>query len=177
MEKIIIDPITEEDIPDKVEWYNDEEVTRFLHYDEKFTVEKSLEWLANTKNDSRRYENIIKVLEGRHLRKIGVIGLFDIDLKNKKAGFYITIGNKQYWGKGFAKKATVEFLRHCFEKFDLQKIYLYTDVDHVVAQRLYEAVGFTKEGLLRRELLCKGRFIDRYYYGMFREEFFARYGE
>jgi RimJ/RimL family protein N-acetyltransferase len=175
MYDIVIKQITEFDIPDKVKWYNDDEITEFLHYEEKFTIEKSLEWIKKIENDTSRYENVLKVKEDSQLVNIGIIGLFNIDLKNKKAGFYITIGSKEYQGKGLAKKATIIFLKHCFNKFNLEKIYLYTDCNNITAQKLYEKVGFTKEGLLRRELFYKNRFIDRYYYGILRHEFFSLY--
>jgi RimJ/RimL family protein N-acetyltransferase len=175
MFEIRIEPITESDIPYKVKWYNDEVITRYLHYEETFTIEKSLEWLKKIRQDPSRYENVIKVRVNDSFLSIGIIGLFNIDLKHKKAGFYITIGEQQFQGKGIAKKATVMFLRHCFEKFDLQKIYLYTDLENITAQKLYERVGFKREGILRRELFVKGRFIDRCYYGMLREEFFSLY--
>jgi RimJ/RimL family protein N-acetyltransferase len=177
MPQLYIKQITADDIPDKVRWYNDDEVTRFLHYENKFTIKESLEWLKKIKNDNTRYENVIKIEEDNILKNIGIIGLFDIDEKNKKAGFYITIGEKQYQGKGLAKKATIKFLKECFISFELEKIYLYTDVDNVVAQKLYEKIGFVKEGLLRNELYFKNRFIDRCYYGILREEFFSLYSD
>lgn len=173
MDEIVIRPITESDIPDKVKWYNDNEVAKFLHYEDKFTIEKSLEWIRKIENDTTRFENVIEAKEGNQFKNIGIVGLFNIDLKNKKAGYYITIGDKEYQGRGLAKKATVKFLRDCFYKFRLKKIYLYTDVDNITAQRLYEKVGFIKEGLLRKELFYKNKFIDRYYYGILREEFFS----
>lgn len=172
---VIIRPITEKDIPDKVRWYNDDEIVRFLHYEDKFTVEKSLEWLRKIQHDTTRYENVIQIKEGDNIKNVGIIGLFNIDLKNKKAGFYITIGEKEYQGKGIAKMAAIKFLAHCFLKFDLKKIYLYTDVENIRAQKLYEKLGFVKEGLLRKELFYKNKFIDRYYYGILREEFFRLY--
>ena len=172
---IVIKKITEFDIPDKVKWYNDSEIAHFLHYEDRFTIKKSLDWIKKIDKDITRYENVLKIKEGSQLTNIGIIGLFNIDIKNKKAGFYITIGNKEYQRKGLAKKATIKFLRHCFLKYNLEKIYLYTDSDNVVAQKLYEKVGFTKEGLLRRELFFKNRFIDRYYYGFLKDDFFKLY--
>jgi RimJ/RimL family protein N-acetyltransferase len=177
MYEIVIRPITEFDIPDKVKWYNDDRVTKFLHYEEKFTIEKSLEWIREIESDATRFENIIAVKEDNQFRNIGIIGLFNIDMKNKKAGYYITIGDKKYQGKGLAKAATIKFLKGCFHRFNLEKIYLYTDADNITAQILYERVGFIKEGLLRKELFCKNRFIDRYYYGILRREFFSLYSD
>lgn len=175
MFEIVIEPISVEDIPEKVKWYNDEEVSHFLHYEEKFTIDKSLEWLKSVEKESSRFENTIKVKDNSTIKNIGIIGLFNIDLKNKKAGYYITIGEKEYQGKGLAKKATVKFLYDCFMNYDLEKIYLYTDTGNSNAQALYERLGFKQEGLLRKELYYNGQFIDRYYYGILREEFLSLY--
>lgn len=170
MFKIRITPLSAADIEQKVKWYNDPKVTQFLHYTEKFTVEKSLEWLKNIKMDHSRFENILKIYDDGW-KSIGIIGLFNIDMTNKKAGFYITIGDVAYQGKGIAKAATLKFLDLCFKKFELNKIYLYTDIENITAQKLYEKVGFQKEGLLRQELYYNNRFIDRYYYGILKNDF------
>lgn len=175
MYKICIEKITKNDIPDKVKWYNDGQITKYLYYENKFTIEESLKWLERINNDTTRYENVIKIKEGNRYKNIGIIGLFNIDYKNKKAGFYITIGEKEYQGKGIAKKSTIDFLNHCFLKFDLEKIYLYTDVKNISAQKLYEKIGFKKEGILRSELYYKGKFIDRCFYGILRDEYFSKY--
>lgn len=171
MESINIIPFSEEHIIDKVKWYNDEKITKFLHYEEPFTYEGTYNWLQKIKKDQTRYENIIEICDDSQRIAIGIIGLFDIDLKNKKAGFYITIGNPNYQGKGYAYKATIKFLSMCFKKYNLEKIYLYTDFENEKAIKLYEKVGFKQEGLLRKELYYKNRYIDRYYYGLLREEF------
>ena len=42
-------PITADDIPDKVRWYNDKEITRYLNYEEEFSVEQSLRWFEKVK--------------------------------------------------------------------------------------------------------------------------------
>ena len=99
MYDIVIKQITEFDIPDKVKWYNDDEITEFLHYEEKFTIEKSLEWIKKIENDTSRYENVLKVKEDSQLVNIGIIGLFNIDLKNKKAGFISRLGVKNIRAK------------------------------------------------------------------------------
>ena len=125
LDEIEIVPFDFEHIPEKVRWYNDEEISRYLHYEEKFTIEDTKKWLENVKNDKTRYENVIKVLVDGKYVDIGIIGLFNIDIKNKKAGFYITIGEKQYQGKGLAKKSTLKFLKKVFIKFNLEKIFLY----------------------------------------------------
>lgn len=170
MEEIRIVPFNFNHIPEKVKWYNDKQIRKYLHYDEEFTIEETRKWLENIKKDKTRYENVIQYLTGEKYIDIGIIGLFNIDLKNKKAGFYITIGDIEHQGKGLAKKATLKFLKDVFKKFDLEKIYLYTDFENERAIRLYEKCGFKLEGKLKKELFYKGKFINRYYYAIFKED-------
>lgn len=158
------------DASNKIQWYNDPEVNEFFHYENNLTVEGTLEWLKRIESDNTRFENIIEVKLNNKMISIGIIGLFEIDLVNKKAGFYITIGDKNYQGKGVGKKISYDFLNFCFDNFDLHKIYLYTDEGNIRAQNLYENLGFKKEGLLRDELLYKNNYISRYYYGILRNE-------
>lgn len=170
MEKIKIVPFKYENIEEKVKWYNDKEINRYLHYEEDFTIEGTQEWFKRIEKDSTRFENIIQILDEGKYVDIGIIGLFEIDRKNKKAGFYITIGEKKYQGKGYAKKATLKFLEQVFRQFELEKIFLYTDFENEKAIKLYEKCGFILEGKMRKELYYKNRFIDRYYYGIYRED-------
>ncbi len=172
---INIRPLSKEDLIYKINWYNDPRVNKHLHYENPFTYSGTLEWFENIKNDKTRFENVIEYKVDDEYIPVGIIGLFSIDYKNKKAGIYITIGNINFQRKGIAYNAMIDFMKYSFKEFHLQKIYLYTDVENVVAQRLYEKIGFVKEGFLRRELFYKGRYIDRLYYGMLSEEFENKY--
>jgi diamine N-acetyltransferase len=58
--------------------------------------------------------------------------------------------------------------------YNLNKIYLYTEVENIAAQKLFEKVGFKKEGLLREDLIYKGRKIDRFVYGLIVEEYIKK---
>ena len=154
---INIRPIREEDLEFKIKWYNDDRIRKYLHYEEKFEYEKTLNWFRGIKDNKSRFENIIEY-KGK---PVGIIGLFDIDEKNKKAGIYITIGEVDLQGKGIAYNSMLKFMRECFDNFKLEKIYLYTDLENIIAQRLYEKIGFKREGILRKELYFQGRYIDR----------------
>lgn len=105
---------------------------------------------------------------------VGIIGLFEIDRANQKAGFYITVGENSIKERN-CKKATVLFLKDMFEKFKLHKIYLYTDVENKAARGLYEKVGFVLEGILRDELFYQNHYVSRCYYSILFEEFIEKW--
>lgn len=171
-----ISPLTEREIKQKVLWYNDPEIRKYLHYTDLFNVKDSIILLERIKKSDTRKEFVIWLIDGHKEIPVGIIGLFEIDRDNQKAGFYITIGEKQYQGKGIAKKATILFLKEMFEKFKFHKIYLYTDVENTAARGLYEKVGFVLEGILRDELFYQNHYVSRCYYSILFEEFMEKWG-
>ena len=82
-------------------------------------------------------------------RPVGLIGLLNIDQKNGKAEYYIAVGEQEYKGKGVATKASAMMLDYSFDQLDLNKVYLYTEVGNVAAQRLFERIGLRRKACLR----------------------------
>jgi len=154
------------DIHKKVEWINNPENNQFLHYDIPICVEKTEKWFDSHVGRTDRYDAVIEVDN----RPVGTIGLLSIDQKNKKAEYYIAMGETAYKGKGIAKEASRLILQYGFDVLKLNRIYLYTESENVAAQKLFEKVGFIKEGLIRSDVFSHGKYADRYVYGMLREE-------
>lgn len=160
------------DIPLKVKWINDKEINKYLHYELPIQEDKTIEWYEKNIGNKNRIDKTVEVYDvNQGYISVGLIGILGIDYANKKAEFYICIGEKSMHGKGIAKFATTEFIKSCFEENDLNKIYLYTEKDNISAQKLFESIGFKKEGLFIDDLIYCGRKIDRYAYALLREDF------
>lgn len=164
--KVTIRRFERKDIPKKVEWINNPENNSFLHYDIPICVEKTEKWYDSHLGDDDRYDAVIEA-DGM---PVGTIGLLSIDKKNSKAEYYIAMGETEYKGKGVAKSASLLILKYGFEILELNKIYLYTEAENIAAQKLFERVGFIKEGLIRQDILSHGKLADRYAYGYLRED-------
>ena len=165
-DRISIRKFNERDIENKIKWINDSNNNKFLHYDLPLEYEKTLNWFNNNKNNENRYDAIIEF----NGIPVGVIGLLNIDCKNKKAEYYITMGEHQYKGKGIAYKSSIELLKYAFNELKLNKIYLYTEVENIIAQKLFDKLGFIKEGTLKEDLIINNEKKDRYIYAIFRNE-------
>ncbi len=165
LDRVAIREFTEEDIENKVKWINDPDNNQFLHYDLPLSVEKTLIWF---KNKAKNRLDCVIEYDGV---PVGLIGLLGIDEKNCKAEFYISMGEKQYKRKGIAKKAGIIFIEYVFASLDIQKIYLYTEEENIVAQKLFEKLGFVREGLFRSDIIHRGRVINRYAYCLLKEEY------
>ena len=83
-----------------------------------------------------------------HKLLIGITVLKDINLINRSAEIAIYIGDKKFRGKGFSKEATLETLHFGFYKLGLNRIFLKVLNDNKIAIKLYESIGFRKEGTL-----------------------------
>ncbi len=82
------------------------------------------------------------------------------------------MGGEEYKGKGIATAATKLLLSIAYTDFALDYIYLYTETENYQAQKLFERVGFKREGLLKNDLIYNGRKIDRYVYGLDLKNYF-----
>lgn len=169
--QVTIRKFEEKDIRNKIRWINDTNNNKYLHYDLPLEFDKTVEWFNNNKNRTDRYDAVIEV-DGI---SVGLIGLLGIDKKNKKAEFYIVLGEPQFKGKGIAKEASKILLDYSFNELQLNKIYLYTEVENLAAQKSFEKSGFQREGLLKQDLIYNGRKVDRYFYGIVKEEFYYKF--
>ena len=138
---VVLREFEESDVPKKVEWINNPENNRFLHYELPLKVDKTVEWFRN-KDNTKRLDCVIE----HECVPVGLIGLMKIDRKNLNAEYYIALGEKSHKQKGVATKATKAILEYAFTVLKLRKVYLTVDLNNERAIHLYEKVGFKQEG-------------------------------
>ena len=125
-------------------WRNDPDVFKYTGtiYDHTITLETELQWIERViKNDDEYRCAIIA-----NNCYVGNIYLTNI-IQDQSAEYHIFIGDKSYWGKGVAKKASIEIMRYGFEHLNLKKIVLEVRPQNNSAIRLYEKLGFTMIGM------------------------------
>lgn len=169
--QILVRRFEKSDIPNKVKWINDAANNKYLHYDLPLEIVKTEAWFEKNKDRHDRYDAVIEV-DGT---PVGLIGLLEIDNKNKKAEYYVCLGEKDVKGKGIASNASKLLLQYAFNELCLNKVYLYTEYGNINAQRLFEKLGFEKEGLLKEDLIQNGRKVDRFFYGITKQEYYKKY--
>lgn len=158
MRSVTIRKFEEKDIPNKVKWINDPENNQYLHYDLPLKEENTKVWFSKIKDLTSRYDAVIEY-DGV---PVGIIGLLNI--QNGKAEYYVTMGEADCKGKGIAKKATMLLLDYAFSELQLSEVYLYTEVNNIPAQKLFEKCGFIQGEIFRNSAVNRGKPVDRYYY-------------
>lgn len=152
----------ERDIPQKVVWINNPENNQHLHYNIPLNCEDTRKWFF-AKNNTIRMDYVIEY----NGVPVGLVGLLAIDYFHHKAELYISMGEVAYKRRGVATTAIQMLLEYGFEYLHLHKIYLNTDGDNYPAHRLFEKVGFVREGYFRDDMIHRGRYIDRIRYSVF----------
>lgn len=157
-ERLLLKLIDEEDAKDIVKWRNQIEVINNLFSYKGITLSEHKNWFEGYLKDNSRIEFVIFVKEDN--KKIGTIGLSNIDYKNQKAEYGILIGENAEWGKGYAEEASFAIINYGFKELNLNKIYLHVFKANIKALRLYNKLGFIEEGILRRHIFKNGDFKD-----------------
>jgi len=91
--------------------------------------------------------------------KIGMIGLSNIDYRNRHAEFGRFVIEEEHRDKGYGKEALRLLLEYAFKHLNLHSVYLDAFKDKDVLF-LYEAVGFKKEGIKREHIYKDGKYRD-----------------
>ena len=73
--------------------------------------------------------------------------------------------------KGVSAQASELILKYAFFNLEINRVYLYTETENIPAQRLFEKLGFVKEGCIRQDLFSNGRFVDRFIYGICKSDY------
>lgn len=150
-----------------VNWLNDIEVYQYLDTGGNFTLEELASYLNKFAENPVLFWAIIVKETNTH---IGNIKIDPINNRNQIGEYGILMGDKKYWGKGFAKEASIAVIRYCFKNVGLRKIVLGVIKENSAAIKLYKSLGFKIEGVYRMHGLYAGKFCDSIRMSLFNEE-------
>lgn len=130
------------------------------------TIEKTEAWAYSiSKNDSRR-DFVLR----DEASVAAFSGLVNINLKHGVAELYIFIA-ENYKGQGVGSYLLECTLKYAQDELNLRKITLYVSDGNEKAHKFYGKFGFIQEGLLSKHSWHRGRYLDRYIYSLFLNDF------
>ncbi|MCT2593915.1 GNAT family N-acetyltransferase [Streptomyces sp. N2-109] len=150
-------------------WNHDPDVMRWMHdgYGQSLAqVKKTLE-----EHPRNTYSDVlygIEVLADGQL--IGLVRLRDTEPELGIAELDVYLGEKEYWGRGYATDAMRTICRYGFQKMRLHKITLTVATENHAAHHIYRKVGFIEEGRLRETLRRDGKWHDMFTMGLLEGE-------
>ena len=150
-------------------WLNDAEVCAGnSHHIFPYSMSELEQYVSSSTGDTSKCVLAIETSEGVH---IGNISLQKIDLISRSAEYAILLGDKNYWGKGYAIEASMLLLQHGFSSLGLHRVYAGTFSNNTAMQALAQKMGMKEEGRRREAAFVDGSFIDIIEYGILASEF------
>lgn len=168
---IYLREISENDLPLINKWRNDVKLisllgTPFRH----INLETDFEWFQNyLKNRDTQVRCAIIDEKTDHI--LGIASLTGINHINKNCEFHIMIGDNKNRNKGVGTIATQKMVEHAFRNLNMHKIWLTVLEHNISAIKVYEKIGFKKEGLLKEAVFKEGRFRNLFYMALLESEY------
>jgi len=153
-----------------LDWILDPEVSRYLEVGRFPMSEKDLTAWIESFNDPTKAMAFAIVDEATNLH-IGNITLHSIDWVHRTAEMGTMIGNRQFWGKGYATEARSLLISCAFERWGLRKLTVGNVEGNIASISSNKGLGFQEEGRLRDQVFVDGKYHDVIRLGLLRNEF------
>jgi RimJ/RimL family protein N-acetyltransferase len=151
------------------EWYQDSDFSRHLDalpaYPKTETeINRWLDEVSSAKND---FLFIIRPLDSS--QTMGFVHLGEILWSHRVAWLAIGVSS-EYQGQSYGHEALTLALQFAFDEINLHRVQLTVFDYNTPAIRLYEKLGFKREGVFREFMQRDGHRHDMYLYGLLSSE-------
>lgn len=148
----------------------DPEIPRFMEIPLSQTVEGVRRWLSGRAEGWAGGVDLTFAIDAAHGgRLIGSVGLersLD-DAAIAEIGYWIGAHERQ---RGYARRAVSLVSDWAFSVVGIERLEITTHVDNIASQRVAEACGFTREGVLRKYREHHGQRVDLVMFSRLRSE-------
>jgi RimJ/RimL family protein N-acetyltransferase len=150
-----------------VSWLASGELRESFGLSQTPTLASHRAWVANTRDLA--FWAILDE-QSHHLGDI----LLHLNTRHRSAYLQIYLGSPAARGRGIGRAAVDAVLGWAFDDARLHRVWLHTLPGNDVAERLYSAAGFTREGVEREALARDDGMLDQYRWSMLSHEWTAR---
>jgi len=105
------------------------------------------QYLENAQQDIFEAKQLRLAICNAENETIGLIDVFDFDIKNKRAGIGILIQDEVNRNQGFGKEALELLVNYCFQTLHLHQVYANISESNLASLKLFETNGFKIIGL------------------------------
>lgn len=172
-DKIYLSPRNIEDAELYVKWMNDFDVTDFTgRTSQIMDIEGEKEYLSSASKKTNNFS--FAIVKQENDRLIGSAGLEKIDYINRVATLGIMIGEQENREKGYGTETINLLLDFGFNYLNLNNINLYVMEFNPRAIACYKKCGFKEMGRRRKTVFLNGKYYDKLYMDILKEEFDER---
>ncbi len=95
---------------------------------------------------------------------IGLIDVFDLEPKDRRAALGILIVDEENRGKGYGAEVLSLISNYCFTHLGLHQLYANVTADNLTSIKLFEKCNFITVGTKKEWVLVNGKFKDEILY-------------
>jgi ribosomal-protein-alanine N-acetyltransferase len=158
-----------EDAPALFGLASDPEVTQFFSWGPYREQSEAAAYVASLPPKRAQGDRLEFVIEHREAGVIGVTGLSEFALRDRRA-VVGTWHGREWWGRGANRGSKALILALAFEGCRLERVTAWCGTDNGRSQTALERLGFVNEGVLRRFHYHGGEPRDVISYSMLRNE-------
>jgi RimJ/RimL family protein N-acetyltransferase len=166
---VVLRPITAADAEAMFASLSDEESMRLTGTQATFTFDQVEQYCRRIATADDRLDYAITRKDDPTY--LGEVVLNEIDWTNRSANFRIALAGKALFGQGLGTEATRLMIDHGMHTLKLHRIELEVYDFNPRAQRVYEKVGFVREGVRRDVLLWQGEYHSAIVMSILRSEY------
>jgi ribosomal-protein-alanine N-acetyltransferase len=158
--------MSEADIPAIVAGIQDPAIPRYTTVPDPYGEEEARHWQRMATTGLRAGTELpTLIVDAADDRLLGAAGLHNLDPQSGRcsAGYWVVAPAR---GQGVARRALELLCRFAFAELRVKRIELWIEPENVASLRVAEAVGFTREGLLRSFMQVGGRRRDMLMYSL-----------
>jgi diamine N-acetyltransferase len=156
--KVTLRPPIEGDAAKFIEWFADQEVTRYI----AVIFPLSLELEDDTIKKMGEAKDTVWWAVEAEGRTIGGTGIHRIDWINARATTGTLIGDKAAWRKGYGSEVMRLRTEYAFRQLNLHKLSSGAFVDNEPSRRALVKAGYREVGIEREHLWREGRWHDHW---------------
>jgi len=146
---------------DYVQWLNDPDINKYLSCAKTgHTMESCLAYVQSyQQRNDRALIGIFLKESGLH---IGNLTFSSIDWQAKSVAIGVSIGKKEYMGKGLASESLSALVTYCFDQTQASRLWAGINVNNTACCNLYKRCGFEVEEVLPKSSNINGELQDSY---------------
>jgi len=170
-DQLILRNLREEDVTNEyVDWLNDPESNKYLevrHRPQTLDTCKAFVSACNADPGSYLFGIYLKSTS-KHIGNIK-IGLINLVHKRGEVGLFI--GDKQYWGKGYAVEVVRAITKYAFLELGIQRLEAGCYEANLASLQVFLKAGYVIEGFRRSHVFCVDKRLGCYMLGVLASEF------
>lgn len=150
-----------DDYKTTIKWRKDDVIWGMLGGTKYFVSEAyEKQWIENTIFNSKDVK--LAVCLDENDKHIGNVYMTNINEINRSCVSHVLIGEKEYWGHGYAREALLLAIDYMFNERNIHRIQANVLVSNVASLKMHEKCGYKLEGTLREAVYKNGKYQDQY---------------